>query len=175
MRRRRPRHNDVIIGRRCPAVGRRLAASVRRGWIWRQYLDVGDSRVPACCLVDYDVSSCGIPLMPRHRADTTAANCALEKEVSYLRLRNYSAPDRGARSIAISVSVCLSVCAFVCPRSYLRNYTSDFHHFFMDCETVGIPPLMSRKTLGILDGGRGGAVDRSWRRRGIRGVDKGGA
>ena len=26
-----------------------------------------------------------------------------------------------------------------------------------DCETVGIPPLMSRKTLGILDGGRGGA------------------
>jgi len=32
---------------------------------------------------------------------------------------------------------------------------------------------MSRKTLGILDGGRGGAVDRSWRRRGIRGVDKG--
>ena len=44
-----------------------------------------------------------------------------------------------------------------------------------DCETVGIPPLMSRKTLGILDGGRGGAVDRSWRRRGIRGVDKGGA
>ena len=44
-----------------------------------------------------------------------------------------------------------------------------------DCETVGIPPLMSRKTLGILDGGRGGAVDRLWRRRGIRGVDKGGA
>ena len=43
-----------------------------------------------------------------------------------------------------------------------------------DCETVGIPPLMSRKTLGILDGRRGGAVDRSWRRRGIRGVDKGG-
>ena len=43
-----------------------------------------------------------------------------------------------------------------------------------DCETVDIPPLMSRKTLGILDGGRGGAVDRSWRRRGIRGVDKGG-
>ena len=27
----------------------------------------------------------------------------------------------------------------------------------VDCETVGIPPLMSRKTLGILDGGRGGA------------------
>jgi len=45
----------------------------------------------------------------------------------------------------------------------------------LDCETVGIPHLMSRKTLGILDGGRGGAVDRSWRRRGIRGVDKGGA
>ena len=44
-----------------------------------------------------------------------------------------------------------------------------------DCETIGIPPLMSRKTLGILDGGKGGAVDRSWRRRGIRGVDKGGA
>ena len=35
--------------------------------------------------------------------------------------------------------------------------------------------LMSRKTLGILDGGRGGGVDRSWRRRGVKGVDKGGA
>jgi len=35
--------------------------------------------------------------------------------------------------------------------------------------------MMSRKTLGILDGGRGGGVDRSWRRRGIKGVDKGGA
>jgi len=45
----------------------------------------------------------------------------------------------------------------------------------VDCETVGIPPLMSRKTLGILDGGKGGGVDRSWRRRGIKGVDKGGA
>ena len=44
-----------------------------------------------------------------------------------------------------------------------------------DCETVGIPPLMSRKTLGILDGGRGEGVDRSWRRRGIKGVDKGAA
>ena len=44
-----------------------------------------------------------------------------------------------------------------------------------DCETVGIPPLMSRKTLGILDGGRGGGVDRSRRRRCIKGVDKGGA
>ena len=44
-----------------------------------------------------------------------------------------------------------------------------------DYETVGIPPLMSRKTLGILDGGRGGGVDRLWRRRGIKGVDKGGA
>ena len=47
--------------------------------------------------------------------------------------------------------------------------------FSGDCETVGIPPLMSRKTLGILDGGRGGAVDRARRRRGITGVDKGGA
>ena len=44
-----------------------------------------------------------------------------------------------------------------------------------DYETVRIPPLMSRRTLGILDGGRGGGVDRSWRRRGIKGVDKGGA
>jgi len=31
-----------------------------------------------------------------------------------------------------------------------------FTHGVGDCETVGIPPLMSRKTLGILDGGRGG-------------------
>ena len=30
-----------------------------------------------------------------------------------------------------------------------------------DYETVRIPPLMSRKTLGILDGGRGGGADRS--------------
>ena len=44
-----------------------------------------------------------------------------------------------------------------------------------DYETVRIPPLMSRKTLGILDGGRDGDVDRSCRRRGIKGVDKGGA
>ena len=44
-----------------------------------------------------------------------------------------------------------------------------------DCETVGIPPLMSRRTLGILDDGRGGAVDRARRRRDITGVDKGGA
>ena len=48
-------------------------------------------------------------------------------------------------------------------------------HRSRDCETVGIPPLMSRKTLGILDGGRGGAVDRARRRRGMTGVDKGGA
>ena len=44
-----------------------------------------------------------------------------------------------------------------------------------DCGTVGIPPLKSKRTLGILDGGRGGAVDRARRRRGITGVDKGGA
>ena len=36
----------------------------------------------------------------------------------------------------------------------------------LDYETVRIPPLMSRKTLGIQDGGRGRGVDRSWRRRG---------
>jgi len=29
----------------------------------------------------------------------------------------------------MSVSVCL--CVFVCPRSYLRNYTSDLHQFFL--------------------------------------------
>jgi len=39
--------------------------------------------------------------------------------------------------------------------------------FVGDCETVGIPPSMSRKTLGILGGGRGGGVDRSWRRVGV--------
>jgi len=41
-----------------------------------------------------------------------------------------------------------------------------------DYETVRIPPLMSRKTLGILDGGRDGDVDRSCRRRGIKGKVK---
>jgi len=41
-----------------------------------------------------------------------------------------------------------------------------------DYETVRIPPLMSRKTLVILDGGRGGDVDRSCRRRGIKGKVK---
>ena len=41
-----------------------------------------------------------------------------------------------------------------------------------DCETVSIPPLMSRKTLGILDGGRGGAsIARGG--VGVKGVDKG--
>ena len=30
----------------------------------------------------------------------------------------------------MSVSVCLSV-VFVCPRSYLRNYASDLHQFFV--------------------------------------------
>jgi len=44
----------------------------------------------------------------------------------------YSVPDRGPEC------VCLSVC--VCPRSYLRNYTSDLHRFFLhvtyDCGSV---------------------------------------
>jgi len=31
----------------------------------------------------------------------------------------------------MSVSVCLSLCVFVCPRSYLRNYRSDLHQFFV--------------------------------------------
>jgi len=38
-------------------------------------------------------------------------------------------PPIGERSIVMSVSVCL--CVFVCPRSYLRNYTSDLHQFFV--------------------------------------------
>ena len=41
------------------------------------------------------------------------------------RCHDYSAPDRGAEYY--DERVCLSV--FVCPRSYLRNYTSDIHHF----------------------------------------------
>jgi len=57
----------------------------------------------------------------------------------------------------------------------LNGYSSRPSSSCYDCETVGIPPLMSRKTLCILDGGRGGAVDRARRRRGITGVDKGGA
>jgi len=41
-----------------------------------------------------------------------------------------SACDR--RAEYCNEHVCLSVCLclFVCPRSYLRNYTSDLHHFF---------------------------------------------
>ena len=33
--------------------------------------------------------------------------------------------------MSVSVCVCLCECAFVCPRSYLRNFTSDLHHFFV--------------------------------------------
>ena len=40
-------------------------------------------------------------------------------------------PPIGERSIVMSVSVCVRVC--VCRRSYLRNCTSDFHHFFLAC------------------------------------------
>jgi len=31
----------------------------------------------------------------------------------------------------MSPSVCLCVCVFVCPRSYLRNYMSELHQFFV--------------------------------------------
>jgi len=31
----------------------------------------------------------------------------------------------------MSVSVCMCVCVFVCPRSYVRNYTSYLHQFFV--------------------------------------------
>ena len=58
-------------------------------------------------------------------------------------------------------------------RPILMQFGTVMHTGPHDCETVGIPPLMSRKTLGILDGGRGGGADRSWRRRAIKGVDKG--
>jgi len=34
-------------------------------------------------------------------------------------------------SVSVCLSVCLSVCVFVCPRSYLQNYTSDLHQFFV--------------------------------------------
>jgi len=52
------------------------------------------------------------------------------------QMGDYSAPPhRAARSTVMSVSVCLSLCVslcvFVCPRSYLRNYTSDLHQFFL--------------------------------------------
>jgi len=48
---------------------------------------------------------------------------------NFVLQRFYSAPNRRARSIAMSVSVCL--CVFVCPRSHLRNYTSDLHQVFL--------------------------------------------
>jgi len=41
----------------------------------------------------------------------------------------YSAPDRGAEYCDERVFVCV----FVCPRSYLRNYTSDFHQIIYAC------------------------------------------
>ena len=40
-------------------------------------------------------------------------------------------PPIWERSTVISVFVCLSVCVFVCPQSYLCNYTSDLHQFFV--------------------------------------------
>jgi len=53
------------------------------------------------------------------------------------------------------------------PPAGLGNLNTFLEWHVTDCETVGIPPLMSRKTLGILDGGRGGGVDRSRRRVGV--------
>ena len=43
----------------------------------------------------------------------------------------FTPPTIGERNIVMSVSVCLSVCVFVCPQSYLQNYTSDLHQFFV--------------------------------------------
>ena len=34
-------------------------------------------------------------------------------------------------SVSVCLSLCVSLCVFVCPRSYLRNYTSDLHQFFL--------------------------------------------
>jgi len=38
-------------------------------------------------------------------------------------------PPTMERSTVMNLSVCLRV--FFCPQSYLRNYTSDLHHFFV--------------------------------------------
>jgi len=47
---------------------------------------------------------------------------------------HYCAPDRAAEYC--DDRVCL--CVFVCPRSYLRNYTSDLHQFFVHGSVRGL-------------------------------------
>ena len=34
-------------------------------------------------------------------------------------------------SVSVCLSACMRVCVFVCPRSYIRNYMSDLHQFFV--------------------------------------------
>ena len=66
----------------------------------------------------------------------------------------YSAADRKRgilwwACMSVSLSVCLSVCLClcVCPRSYLRNYTSDLHQFFVPATYGrGVPVYMATRT-----------------------------
>ena len=51
----------------------------------------------------------------------------------------------------MSVSVCLSEC--VCPRSYLRNYTSDLHQFFVHAFYGRDSVLLSRRSDALRTSG----------------------
>ena len=61
------------------------------------------------------------------------SECTSDFQTSMLEssalLDNFSVSDRGAEYCDARVSLC--VCVFVCPRSYIRNYMSNFQHFFV--------------------------------------------
>jgi len=65
----------------------------------------------------------------------------------------FTLPLIGKCSIVMRVYVCLSlcVCMFVCPQSYIRNYKSDFHQFFVHvaygCGSVRLWQLRDTLTL----------------------------
>ena len=55
-------------------------------------------------------------------------------------------PPIGERSIVMSVSVCVRACVFSSLRSYLRNYTSDLHQFFLH-SLISPQNLIAKNTI----------------------------
>ena len=49
----------------------------------------------------------------------------------------------------MSVCVCVCVCVFVCPRSYIRNYTSDLHQFFVHVTYGSCSVLLCRRSHAL--------------------------
>ena len=74
---------------------------------------------------------------------------ALASNTAYA-LPRIRVPDTGAEycdecvCLSVCLCVCVCVCVFVCPRSYLRNYTSDLHQFFL----YALPTAVARSASG---------------------------